>query len=275
MSVVLIWINFAVGLILLVGLAVIFRSVRRGRREMTVLGEEVRKLRTVESVNLFRQIQSLMGLRELLHLTAPLPPLRGWAAAPDLLLVIARHALNTRPAVIVECSSGASTVVLAQAARQNGTGHVYSLEHDPHYAGMTRSLLADHGLQDLATVIDAPLEPVTIQGQTYNWYSDAGLAGIGPIDMVVMDGPPFYVNRLARYPAGPKLFPRLAAGAAVFMDDATREGEKKAVERWLAEFPHLSCRTIDCEAGCVSLAAPASMPGTSERQAENRFATAS
>ncbi|MGF7208781.1 putative O-methyltransferase YrrM [Skermanella aerolata] len=248
--------NLCVGLAVLGVVAVLFHKTRRIHVKLFALEDEIRSLRTTESANHYRQVQAFIGLRDLMDFAVPLPPLRMWAASPDFLLVIARHALTARPRVVVECSSGSSTVVLAQAARISGTGHVYSLEHDPVFAAETRAMLADQGLSDWATVIDAPLVPVTLGGETFRWYDDTGLKDLGPIDMLVIDGPPLDTNALARYPAGPRLLPRLAPGGAAFLDDAARPDETKAVARWQDAFPHLVRSNPSCEKGCVRLTAP-------------------
>ena len=248
--------NLCVGLAVLGVVAVLFHKTRRIHVKLFALEDEIRSLRTTESANLYRQVQAFIGLRDLMDFAVPLPPLRMWAASPDFLLVIARHALAARPRVVVECSSGSSTVVLAQAARISGTGHVYSLEHDPVFAAETRAMLADQGLGDWATVIDAPLVPVTLGGETFRWYDDTGLKDLGPIDMLVIDGPPLDTNALARYPAGPRLLPRLAPGGAAFLDDAARPDETRAVARWQDAFPHLVRNNPSCEKGCVRLTAP-------------------
>jgi predicted O-methyltransferase YrrM len=249
--------NLCVGLAVLGVVAVLFHKTRRIHVKLFALEDEIRSLRTTESANLYRQLQAFIGLKDLMNFAVPLPPLRMWAASPDFLLVIARHALTARPRVVVECSSGSSTVVLAQAARINGTGHVYSLEHDPVFAAETRAMLADQGLSDWATVIDAPLVPVTLGGETFHWYDDTGLKHLGPIDMLVIDGPPLDINALARYPAGPRLLPRLAPGGAAFLDDAARPDETRAVARWQHAFPDLIRSNPSCEKGCVRLTAPA------------------
>jgi predicted O-methyltransferase YrrM len=253
--------NLSIGIAVLGVVAVLLHKTKRIHVKLFALEDEVRGLRTTESANLYRQVQAFISLKDLLNFTVPLPPLRMWAASPDFLLVIARHALAAKPEVIVECSSGSSTVVLAQAARINGIGHVHSLEHDPAFAAETRALLADHGLSDWATVIDAPLTPTTINGKTFRWYDDAGLKGVGPIDMLVIDGPPLDTNALARYPAGPKLFPRLSPNGTAFLDDAARPDETQAVARWREAFPHLIRGNPTCEKGCVRLTAPAAVSG--------------
>jgi hypothetical protein len=202
--------NLGVGLAVLGVVAVLLHKTRRIHVKLFAVEDAIRALRTTESANLYRQVQAFISLKDLLDFSVPLPPLRIGASSPDFRLVIARHALAAKPRVIVECSSGSSTVVLAQSARINGIGHVYSLEHDPIFAAETRVMLADHGLSDWATVIHAPLVPVTIGGKTFRWYDDAGLKNVEPIDMLVIDGPLLETNALARCPAGPRLFPRLA-----------------------------------------------------------------
>ena len=66
---------------------------------------------------------------------------------------------------------------------------------------------------------------------------------------------------LARYPAGPKLFPRLAPNGTAFLDDAARPDETQAAARWQAAFPHLIRNNPTCEKGCVRLTVPAAVSG--------------
>jgi predicted O-methyltransferase YrrM len=98
-------------------------------------------------------------------------------------------ALKAKPRNILECSSGVSTIVLAQCAKLNGCGHVISLEHDSQYAEMTRKQLIEFQLQEFATVIDAPLVDVAVDGDLYKWYSLAHLPE-SKFELLVIDGPP-------------------------------------------------------------------------------------
>ncbi|MET0322602.1 MAG: class I SAM-dependent methyltransferase, partial [Duganella sp.] len=209
------------------------------------------------STELFRQVEALHGLYVELDLRQSLPPTRGWAASPDFLLELARHARSAQPSVVVECSSGVSTLVLARCLQRQRRGMLYSLEHDPVYAQQTREALRRHGLQDWAQVIVAPLRPQQAAGATWTWYDLGALPATLPIDLLVIDGPPQATGPLARYPAGPLLFPRLAAGATVFLDDAARPDERAAVQRWGVEFPALAQSARTCEKGCAVLTAPA------------------
>lgn len=202
---------------------------------------------------LFRQLEALHGLYAELDLKTSLPPTRGWAASPDFLLELARHARTARPQTVLECSSGASTLVLARCMQLNGTGKVLSLEHDTHYAQQTREQLQRHGLQDWAEVLDAPLLAQRLHGQDWPWYSLGNLPPALAIDMLVIDGPPQATGALARYPAGPLLIPRLTPHAHIFVDDAARDDEQAALQRWRQQFPALRQSERVCEKGCAVL----------------------
>jgi len=215
--------------------------------------EEVLAHADGESSQLFGQIQAFHALISLISPRKPLPPLRGWAASPDFLFHIASYALATRPKVVVECSSGASTVVLARCCELNGMGHVWSMEHDPVYASKTRKLLEDHGLLAWATVVDAPLTKNPQTGFA-PWYATDGLTiADGSIDLLVIDGPPQNSAPLARYPALPVLNAKLSADCAIFLDDADRPAEQAIVSRWIKEFPHFSLQRLNAEKGCAML----------------------
>jgi predicted O-methyltransferase YrrM len=183
--------------------------------------------------NAFSQLTALMSLERNLHLRGGLPPTRGWAASPDFLTHAYRLATTGEVKVVLECSSGTSTVVLARAMQQQGSGHVYSLEHDPGFASLTRGHLLRLGLQDFATVIDAPLVEHELAGERWNWYATGDVPS--DIDLLVIDGPPGSAQKLARYPAIPLLKSRLRTSARVILDDADRPDERQVVSRWVRD----------------------------------------
>lgn len=237
----------AIGVLLLC--AYILHKVRNMHLLVHAMKDDSRQ----EHASLFRQLEALQGLYISLGLQRALPLTRGWAASPDFLQELAAHALDEKPACVVECSSGTSTLVLARCMQINGAGQVYSLEHDPAYARRTRRQLELHGLAAWATVIDAPLLMQTFGDRQQPWYDCSGLQTSQAIEMVVIDGPPQATSDAARYPAGPILFPRMAAGAAIFLDDAMRPGERTALQRWAAEFPELEISSLPCEKGAAVL----------------------
>ena len=222
-------------------------------RLIHLLVHEVRDQAASAPATLFSQLEAYDGLQRELRLDRSLPPTRGWAGSPDFLLELARHVQVAQPQVVVECSSGASTIVLARCLQLQGAGQVYSLEHDPVYAAQTRAELARHGLSQWAQVIDAPLRLHQLAGEHWPWYAAERLPAGLAIDLLVIDGPPQATGAQARYPAGPLLFPQLASGAAVFLDDAARRDEQAILRRWREEFPSLRQSLLACEKGCARL----------------------
>jgi predicted O-methyltransferase YrrM len=225
-------------------------------RLVHLLLHDVRDQTSHDSVGLFRQMEALQGLYVELDLKKSLPQTRGWAASPDFLLELVRHARVAQPLSVVECSSGTSTLVLARCMQLNGAGKVVSLEHDAHFAELTRAQLRRHGLEQWAEVLDAPLQPHDLGGQSWPWYDISVLPASLRIDMLVIDGPPQATRSLARYPAGPLLFSRLNPGGQVFLDDAARADEQAILQRWQQEFPALRQSSRSCEKGCTMLSLP-------------------
>ena len=239
---------------MLAALALILHKVRRLHIAMFEVSDKLNDIHH-ESRELYGQIQAYVDLVRLLRIETPLPRLRGWAASPDFLLLVAKHALRSKPNTIFECSSGASTVVLARCAQLNGVGHVYSLEHDPHFADITRQSLADAGVAEWATVIDAPLTPEPALGGQL-WYATSAIPNIEDIDMLVIDGPPESTAPLTRFPALPALAPRFAARCDIFADDADRPAERAMIERWKqddGEALDIEAAFIPAEKGCAHL----------------------
>lgn len=229
------------------------RKIKRIDQATWNLPEVMREKINEAELRLYHQVEALIGLNALIQPTIPLPPMRGWAGSPDFLLEVARQATTLRPTTIVECSSGVSTLVAARCCQLNNQGHVYSLEHDPTFAHTTRDRLKEAGLEDWATVIDAPLRLYDIAGDTFRWYDDSGLPS-NPIDLLIIDGPPSTTGKLARYPAGPRLIPRLSEDhGLILVDDANRPDEKEMLHKWSAEFPELASHPGFGEKGLVIL----------------------
>jgi predicted O-methyltransferase YrrM len=225
-------------------------KVRRIYLQQFVLEET----RQAEFQQLYKQIEALLGLYAELNVNVSLPPTRGWAASPDLLLYLVQHAQKTQPTTIVECGSGVSTLVLSRYLSKIGRGHVLSLEHNRAFAQQTRDNLEHAGLGDWATVIDAELVPYRFGGEEYLWYSTKGLPMNLAIDLLLIDGPPSDTCRNARYPAGPVLFKFLSARGVVLLDDAGREEERQTLSLWAGEFPNLKQERVGLEKGLAVLA---------------------
>lgn len=226
----------------------IFRKVKRIDLKVWGMSEELPR----ELHESFRQSEALTGLYWELKPQIALPPTRGWAGSPDFLREVARYALDSKPTNVIECSSGVSTLILALCLQKNGVGHIFSLEHSPEYAEATRKLLARHGVAEWATVIDAPLIETTTDLGTQPWYDLSGLK-VNEADLIVIDGPPMDTAPLARYPAGPKLLPKLRPNGKLFLDDSMRPDERKITARWLEKDPRLAVQNLPCEKGLTTV----------------------
>ncbi len=181
---------------------------------------------------LHRQVEALLALYRELEPPSGLPPLNGWAVGADLGRDLVEHVLRTRPAVIVELGSGSSTALLGLALVKSGGGVLVSFEHDPQYAEETRRLVGRAGVAGVVELIEAPLGDLDYAGDTVSWYDISGLTLGGPIDLLLIDGPPSSRSELARLPAA-LLFDRMAAGGVAVLDDGDRPAEREILRRWL------------------------------------------
>lgn len=195
---------------------------------------------------------SYQALCDLLDLHRGLLYTENWSAGADFLQLIVDHCLADKPQVILECSSGLTTLMLARACQLAGCGRVYSLENGEEYASTTQEALDRYNLGQIGRVVHAPLETYCINGREFQWYAPPGLPDKS-IDMLVIDGPPGFIQKNSRYPALPLLFDKLSEGCAVYLDDAAREDERETVEFWQAEYPLLEHEYIQTERGCSLL----------------------
>ena len=115
-----------------------------------------------------------------------------------------------RPSTVVEfgTSFGISTIHLAAAVRDNGTGRVISTELNAAKAAQARANLAEAGLSDWVTIFEGDARET--------------LATLdGPIGFVLLDG---WKNLYL--PVFRLLEPRLTAGALVLADDTISQAEE-------------------------------------------------
>ena len=194
----------------------------------------------------YQQLQKELGFRDELPVTVD------WSAAADFLFLIKECCLERKPKVIVECSSGLTSLTLAKCCQINGTGKVYSLENGKEYAEASKLNLKNADLNDYADIIYAPLESVSINDNKYDWYSLSEFPDI-KIDMLVIDGPPGFIQRHSRFPAIPLLLDKLADQSIIFLDDAARDEEKELVAMWLRMYPFIEHEYIKTERGCSIL----------------------
>ncbi|MCL4738381.1 MAG: class I SAM-dependent methyltransferase [Burkholderiaceae bacterium] len=209
--------------------------------------------------NLQRDVGDIHGLVRLQPYTQrlPLPMGGGWALTGDSAAILVREALLRRPRSVLELGSGVSTLLLGQVLKDAGGGRLLSIDHDPVWAERTRRQVELLGLNDVVTVLDAPLKSVEVDGRHYDWYDIAAdrLASLGPVDLLMIDGPPPASHQPlgARYPALPLLRSCLAPDSLVFVDDAKRATVSATIDRWLAADSGWSAQRFDTVDGVCLL----------------------
>lgn len=237
--------------------------LERDRRAAADAVKAVKEHVTVQGRRDFEQQAAWWELRDFVRPGPFMPALRGWAASPDVLCLLVERISAIRPALVVECGSGASSVWLGYALRRVGQGRLVALEHDERYAELSRDLVAAHGLADIVEIRHAPLRDWTPDrgagtgaggesgedAATQPWYDLDALVDLDGIGVLFVDGPPARTAPEARYPAGPVLLPRCAPGAVVLLDDTVRTAEQRTSDRWLAAHPEFERTTAATEKG--------------------------
>lgn len=197
-----------------------------------------RRLQTATVREVGNRVQATTNLFALVPPRGPVPPLVGYVASPDVLLVLVQKLLTIRPSLAIECGSGTSTLFLALAVQQHGLdARIVSLEHQAEFAASTRALLAEHGVEHLADVRHAPLVPTSLPDHDGPWYDPAAWEDLHDIGLAFVDGPPADVSPQSRYPMVPLLADRLAPRCAILLDDANRPDERAVGDRWAPYLP--------------------------------------
>ncbi|WP_394222826.1 class I SAM-dependent methyltransferase [Alteromonas gracilis] len=201
----------------------------------------------------YSQLESLFWLEKKLSLKNQLPPLRGWATSPDVLLKLHSFITESKPSCVVEFGSGASTIVIADALKQNGSGKLYSFDDSDEFGGKTQCNLKEEGLESFVNLTIAPLVPwlgshLTPEEETPYWYDAKVLDNLDAVDFVWVDGPPGKTCKFSRFPAVPAVIDKLHSSSQVWMDDTIREEETQICEAW-SELTKMSLEFFSLEKG--------------------------
>jgi hypothetical protein len=166
-----------------------------------------------------------------------------WSMRPAAVASVVNEIVLRSRRTVVELGSGASTLLLAGAVRQNG-GRLVSVEHDEAFGSALNDMLADYGLSDHASVVHVPLAaapvPAEPSSDTYrdpaSWYDCTRLEEVLPvgIDLLVVDGPPAgeHDDVLMREPAVRALRHKFGPAFSIYLDDVDRAPERETLRLW-------------------------------------------
>jgi predicted O-methyltransferase YrrM len=241
----------------------VLATVVAGRFAPALIASGLVAVIVLASIAMLRQIQARsdesrglveasVALYQAIHPVAPLPPMTGYALAPDAALKLYDLVRRKHPRVAVEMGSGVSSIVIGYALKAQGSGRLFSLELNEEYARRTRAELEVHGLSDYVTVLPAPLRDVTVDGAHWRWHDPAGLADVENIDLVFDDGPPRVLGPHLREAALPMLLPKLSHDA-VYMMNFVAADERRTVSDWLRRFPDFHAEWLETKKGNVIL----------------------
>jgi hypothetical protein len=156
--------------------------------------------------------------------------LGGWSLDPPTIELLWTQLHRHRPGAIVECGSGASTLVLGQYLATSGVadGVSVSIEQDGAYREHVEARVAQHGLRRWCHVLHAPL--TAHDSYQVDLAEVRSRLGSRPVDFLLIDGPSGRPGcRLWTLPA---LAPLCRRGARWFLDDAFRDGEMAVLRAW-------------------------------------------
>lgn len=227
-------------------------SYEEDKRLLKAISKDEKVLRSISRRGLqwlkyetVKEVEAVLQLRQVLDVDRPTPLMGGWAMDAESVLALVQLVLERKPALVVELGSGASTVWVAMALRHLGAGKIVSFDHLSDFTQATRRALETAGLKAWGEVREAPLADIYLQEKTFRWYSIEDAASDGPVDMLLVDGPPGSTGPLARYPAVPFYLDVLSDNALVVVDDISRQDEQKILERWTQEIPGIeTCGTL-------------------------------
>jgi predicted O-methyltransferase YrrM len=200
---------------------------------------------------LYQQLEAFITINNLLDIRHPLPPMRGWAASPDFLVLVLGEILACKPNLIVELGSGVSTIISAYALEKLGKGKLISIDHDSRFLQKTNQQIDLHRLNNIVQTVHAPLTKINLNGIDWQWYDLASADITNTVDILVVDGPPGNLQARSRYPALPLFAEHLSGDAVLFLDDAARPDEQAIVREWAMKYPDMSHELVNCEKGAA------------------------
>ena len=157
-----------------------------------------------------------------------------WRIEKDLCQFIGSICEELKPERVLEFGTGLSTHILANEACKGNIKELWSIDHLSDFPGHPKHVLKK---EKFANFCYFPLKLKYIAGKIFYFYSIPKdfFEKIGPIDLVIIDGPPYYYN--SREAAMYIVYPYLNNNALILLDDAGRKNKEGLyIENWKSYF---------------------------------------
>jgi hypothetical protein len=151
-----------------------------------------------------------------------------------------------RNGAVLECGSGATTLLLALLAEKYDR-YVWTFENHEDWGVHIRKVLSDFDL-DRLTVCFAPL----CGYGDYEWYQFPQMPLPRDFGLVVCDGPPGKI-RGGRYGLLPVMGGYLRPDCRILLDDTHRRREQELIARWAEEW-RLTWNPLGATGSCAEIA---------------------
>ena len=184
----------------------------------------------LEKINELVSIKSMNGY-DLGYLSDP--RYGEWRLEKDVCQLIGKYCEEYRPEHVLEFGSGLSTLILAHEAEKGNVKKIWSIDHQKNFPGHPGEILEKTGQKSFVNLCSFPIRLKYFAGKLFQFYSIPKrlLKEIGKLDMVLIDGPPYYFH--GREAALYMIFNLLGNESLVLLDDVVRQNrEMKYIDNW-------------------------------------------
>lgn len=198
-----------------------------------------KKIRLIEYLNhtYLNQVEAFFSITSAVKFDQPFSILVNYGSWPDFLNNILLQIGKKQPKTIVELGSGVSTEIIGSYIQSFEQMKLISIEDDKDYFELNKEKLNSKNiLNDRVELRLAPIQDITVDESSFQWYELEKFNDIEEIDFLIVDGPPAFLQNNSRYPAIPILISKMNSGAIVMLDDYKRQQESSIVKKWIKEY---------------------------------------
>ncbi len=179
------------------------------------------------------------SLQQLQRLSIGYVPWSSSAMSPSSVVSVVNDIILNKRRLVLELGTGISTLFVAKVLEDLGEGCLITIDHDKTWQKMCINLMNTNSIKPPNFLpITAELSYLyKVDNQEVEYYSMSEIEDTlngSQIDMLIIDGPPAYSvgKELSRVPAAELFLPYMSDQSSVFVDDSTRAGEIKLIDKF-------------------------------------------